>query len=89
VTTLPYYQALQLGNDTTNGAPMDLRGKAVFIGLSENLLKTSGTTGHLPSPAFRNTYHSCDSGKNSDPGCLGPTWRDQFSQSHSDDSPTV
>jgi adenylate cyclase len=38
VTTLPYYQALQLGNDTTNGAPMDLRGKAVFIGLSENLL---------------------------------------------------
>jgi len=34
VTTLPYYQALQLGNDGT----MDLRGKAVFIGLSENLL---------------------------------------------------
>ncbi len=38
VTTLPYYQALQLGTDGTNGAPMDLRGKAVFIGLSENLL---------------------------------------------------
>ncbi len=38
VTTLPYYQALQLGNDATHGAPMDLRGKAVFIGLSENLL---------------------------------------------------
>ncbi len=38
VTTLPYYQALQLGNDGANGAPMDLRGKAVFVGLSENLL---------------------------------------------------
>jgi adenylate cyclase len=38
VTTLPYYQALQLGSDTTDSASVDLRGKAVFIGLSENLL---------------------------------------------------
>ena len=38
MTTLPYYQALQLGNDGINGKTMDLRGKAVFIGLSENLL---------------------------------------------------
>lgn len=38
VTTLPYYQALQLGNDATNSPPFDLRGKAVFVGLSENLL---------------------------------------------------
>ena len=38
VTTLPYYQALQIGNNGTDGAPMDLRGKAVFVGLSENLL---------------------------------------------------
>ena len=38
VTTLPYYQALQMGDDAINRAPIDLRGKAVFVGLSENLL---------------------------------------------------
>ena len=38
VTTLPYYQALQIGDDPTKRAPVDLRGKAVFVGLSENLL---------------------------------------------------
>lgn len=38
VTTLPYYRALQLGTDGANGVPVDLRGKAVFVGLSENLL---------------------------------------------------
>jgi len=37
LTTVPYFQALQLGNDPTNNK-IDLRGKAVFIGLSENLL---------------------------------------------------
>jgi len=38
VTTLPYYQALQLGNDENNSAPFDFRDKVVFVGLSENLL---------------------------------------------------
>ena len=38
VTTVPYYLALQLGNDATNSGPFELRGKAVFVGLSENLL---------------------------------------------------
>ena len=38
VTTLPFYRALQLGTDGANGVPVDLRGKAVFVGLSENLL---------------------------------------------------
>jgi len=38
VATIPYYQALQLGDDAAKSAPVDLRGKAVFIGLSENLL---------------------------------------------------
>jgi len=38
VTTLPYYRVLQLGTDAANGTPADLRGKAVFVGLSENLL---------------------------------------------------
>jgi adenylate cyclase len=38
VTTVPYYQALQIGDDAIESAPVDLRGKAVFVGLSENLL---------------------------------------------------
>ena len=39
VTTIPYYRALQLGeNKTDNGKPFDLKGKAVFVGLSERIL---------------------------------------------------
>lgn len=38
VTTVPYYRALDLGTDATHPAPVDLRGKTVFVGLSENLL---------------------------------------------------
>ncbi len=38
VTTIPYYQALQLGNGTAEGRQPDLKGKAVFVGLSEQLL---------------------------------------------------
>ena len=38
VTTVPYHQALQMDTDVSNSAPFDLRGKAIFVGLSENLL---------------------------------------------------
>ena len=38
VTTIPYYQALQLGEANFSGRPINLKGKAVFVGLSEKLL---------------------------------------------------
>ena len=38
VGTIPYYQALQLREGTDGGQQIDLKGKAVFVGLSEILL---------------------------------------------------
>jgi adenylate cyclase len=38
VTTVPYYRALQLAEDSANAKQIDLNGKAVFVGLSEILL---------------------------------------------------
>ena len=38
VTTIPYYQALQLGEGPVEGQQIDLKGKAVFVGLSEIML---------------------------------------------------
>jgi adenylate cyclase len=38
VTTIPYYRALQLSNGSKNSQPVDLKGKAVFVGLSERIL---------------------------------------------------
>jgi adenylate cyclase len=38
ITTLPYYQALQLRNGVVGDKKIDLKGKAVFVGLSEVLL---------------------------------------------------
>jgi adenylate cyclase len=38
ITTLPYHQALELGESADRGKPIDLKGKAVFVGLSEVLL---------------------------------------------------
>ena len=38
ITTLPYHQALQLRDGTIDGKRIDLKDKAVFVGLSEILL---------------------------------------------------
>ncbi len=38
VTTLPYYQALQIRDGAIGGKQVDLKGKAVFVGLSEIIL---------------------------------------------------
>ncbi len=38
VTTIPYYQALQVKDGAYDGRPVDLKGKAVFVGLSEIIL---------------------------------------------------
>ena len=38
ITTLPYYQALRLGENSSSQKSMDLKGKAVFVGFSEILL---------------------------------------------------
>ena len=38
ITTLPYHQALELGRDGSKAPDIDLKGKAVFVGLSEVLL---------------------------------------------------
>lgn len=38
VTTIPYYRALQLGESKGDGKFPDIKGKAVFIGLSERIL---------------------------------------------------
>jgi adenylate cyclase len=38
VTTIPYYQALKISEGQAGGKRMDIRGKAVFVGLSEVLL---------------------------------------------------
>jgi len=38
ITTLPYYQALRLRHGVVDGKKIDLKGKAVFVGLSEVLL---------------------------------------------------
>ncbi|HEY3303377.1 MAG TPA: adenylate/guanylate cyclase domain-containing protein [Candidatus Binatia bacterium] len=37
-STLPYYQALRLGEGSSGDSQIDLKGKAVFVGLSEILL---------------------------------------------------
>jgi len=38
ITTIPFYRALQLGESNESGKPVDLKGKAVFVGLSERIL---------------------------------------------------
>lgn len=38
ITTIPYYQAIQLNGGMIGNKPIDLRGKVVFVGLSEVLL---------------------------------------------------
>ncbi|HWO41112.1 MAG TPA: adenylate/guanylate cyclase domain-containing protein [Candidatus Eisenbacteria bacterium] len=38
VTTMPYYRALQFGEGNGTGESLDLKGKAVFVGLSERIL---------------------------------------------------
>jgi adenylate cyclase len=38
ITTIPYYQALELRNGVVGDKRVDLKGKAVFVGLSEILL---------------------------------------------------
>jgi len=38
VRTVPYYQALRLGENAAGDAPVDLKGKTVFVGFSEILL---------------------------------------------------
>ena len=38
ITTLPYFQALQLRDGAVGGKRVDLKGKAVFVGLSEVML---------------------------------------------------
>jgi len=38
ITTIPYDQALQIREGTVGGQQVDLKGKAVFVGLSEKLL---------------------------------------------------
>jgi adenylate cyclase len=38
VTTIPYYRALQLDGGDKSGKQADLKGKAVFVGLSERIL---------------------------------------------------
>jgi serine phosphatase RsbU (regulator of sigma subunit)/CHASE2 domain-containing sensor protein len=38
VTTLPYYQALRIHDGIVGGRQLDLKGKAVFVGLSEIIL---------------------------------------------------
>jgi|RhiMetdeSRZDD1v2_1073273.scaffolds.fasta_scaffold22814_9 adenylate cyclase len=38
VTTIPYYRALQLSEGNGSGKSFDLKGKAVFVGLSERIL---------------------------------------------------
>ncbi len=38
ITTIPYYQALQLRNGTVGEKKINLKDKAVFVGLSEVLL---------------------------------------------------
>ena len=38
VTTIPYYQALKIRDGVVDGQPVDIRGNAVFVGLSEVIL---------------------------------------------------
>ena len=38
VTTIPFYRGLQLGKSNESGKPVDVKGKAVFVGLSERIL---------------------------------------------------
>jgi adenylate cyclase len=38
VTTIPYYRALQLGAEDSGSRSLDVKGKAVFVGLSERIL---------------------------------------------------
>jgi len=38
VTTVPYYRALQLGDNKQSSPLVDFKGKAVFVGLSERIL---------------------------------------------------
>jgi adenylate cyclase len=38
VTTIPYYRALKIGEATASQEEVDLKGKAIFVGLSERIL---------------------------------------------------
>src|SRR5947208_876769 len=44
--TLPFYQALRLGEDPASNKTVDVNGKAVFVGLSEILLSEKGDSFH-------------------------------------------
>src|SRR5437870_9941403 len=44
--TLPFYQALRLGEDPASNKTVDVSGKAVFVGLSEILLSEKGDSFH-------------------------------------------
>lgn len=56
ITTLPYDQALRLGQDTGSRKPMNLKGKVVFVGYSEILLAERQDSFHtvfsLPNGVF-------------------------------------
>ncbi|MGE5188608.1 MAG: CHASE2 domain-containing protein [Gemmatimonadota bacterium] len=38
IATVPYHEALRMGEDAADGGKVDLKGKAVFVGLSEAML---------------------------------------------------
>src|SRR5207244_9618441 len=44
--TLPFYQALRLGEEPVSNKTVDVNGKAVFVGLSEILLSEKGDSFH-------------------------------------------
>ena len=44
--TLPFYQALRLGEEPASNKTVDVNGKAVFVGLSEILLSEKGDSFH-------------------------------------------
>lgn len=46
LTTVPFYQALQLGEGPAGNKQIDLKGKAVFVGLSEILLRERDDSYH-------------------------------------------
>ena len=52
VTTVPYYRALQLGENKESVPPINFKGKAVFIGLSERILagEKTASTRCFPKP---------------------------------------
>jgi adenylate cyclase len=46
LTTVPFHQALRFGEDSGSDNRIDLKGKAVFVGLSEILLSEKGDSFH-------------------------------------------